>query len=139
MEQHTLWTLMSLLSSLQPSTHSGKDPGSSATSLPCATPFPCVHRQGFEKAAPAILEPVMRVEVTAPLDCQGTVIGDLNQRSGSITATEADADDVIITAEVPLARMFSYSTALRSMTQASLLHVDCGHASVGLSCAWSTC
>lgn len=74
-------------------------------------------RQGYEKASPSILEPIMHVEVSAPTEFQGTIIGDINRRKGVIMGSEQEGDDVIIDAHVPLNDMFGYSTALRSMTQ----------------------
>ena len=74
-------------------------------------------RQVFEKAKPKILEPVMSVEITVPTEFQGTVIGNVNRRKGTIKDSIAEGDDVIITCDVPLKNMFGYSTELRSMTQ----------------------
>ena len=74
-------------------------------------------RQVFEKAKPKILEPVMSVEITVPSEFQGTVIGNINRRKGTIKDSTAEGDDVIITCDVPLKNMFGYSTELRSMTQ----------------------
>ena len=74
-------------------------------------------RAAYAAARPVVLEPVMAVEVRAPADAQGAVIGDLNRRRGVVTGTDAaDGGDVIMTADVPLSEMFGYSTALRSMT-----------------------
>lgn len=79
----------------------------------------CVYafRSAFEKASPTVLEPVMGVEVSAPSEFQGTVMGDVNRRKGVIQSSEQEGDDVVIDADVPLNEMFGYSTALRSMTQ----------------------
>ena len=74
-------------------------------------------RQVYEKAKPKILEPVMAVEITVPSEFQGTVIGNVNRRKGTIQDSVAEGDDVIITCVVPLKNMFGYSTELRSMTQ----------------------
>ena len=74
-------------------------------------------RQVFEKAKPKILEPVMSVEITVPSEFQGTVIGNVNRRKGTIKDSTAEGDDVIISCDVPLKNMFGYSTELRSMTQ----------------------
>lgn len=74
-------------------------------------------RSAYEASSPTILEPVMAVEVSVPGEFQGAVIGDINRRKGVVMGSEAEADDVIITAHVPLNEMFGYSTALRSMTQ----------------------
>jgi elongation factor G len=74
-------------------------------------------REGYEAAKPTILEPVMKVEVQAPEDFQGSVVGQLNQRRGTIMSTESREGYLIAVAEVPLNNMFGYSTDLRSATQ----------------------
>ncbi len=74
-------------------------------------------REGYAAAKPTILEPVMKVEVQAPEDFQGSVVGQLNQRRGTIMSTENREGYVIAVAEVPLNNMFGYSTDLRSATQ----------------------
>jgi elongation factor G len=74
-------------------------------------------REGYAAAKPTILEPIMKVEVQAPEEFQGTVMGQLNQRRGMIVASENTEGYVIATAEVPLNEMFGYSTDLRSGTQ----------------------
>ncbi len=74
-------------------------------------------REAIEKAAPKILEPIMRVEVLTPEDYVGDVIGDLNSRRGQIRGTEARGIAQVIDAMVPLANMFGYVNTLRSMSQ----------------------
>jgi elongation factor G len=74
-------------------------------------------KDAIGKASPAILEPLMRVEVTMPEAFLGDVIGDLNSRRGHIESMEARASTQVIRARVPLAEMFGYATDLRSMTQ----------------------
>ncbi len=74
-------------------------------------------REAYEKAGPTILEPIMKVEVEAPTEFQGSVVGQINQRRGVIMETRSGDDGVSITAEVPLNTMFGYSTDLRSATQ----------------------
>jgi elongation factor G len=74
-------------------------------------------REHFPKARPAVLEPIMKLEVSAPDDFQGNVIGQINQRRGMIKNTSTQNKFVTIEAEVPLAEMFNYSTELRSATQ----------------------
>ena len=71
----------------------------------------------FAKADPAILEPIMRVEVTMPEEFMGDVIGDLNSRRGQIEGMESRGSTQVVRAFVPLAQMFGYVTDLRSMTQ----------------------
>ena len=74
-------------------------------------------REHFTKAKPAVLEPIMKLEVSAPDEFQGNVIGQINQRRGMIKNTSSQNKFVTIDAEVPLAEMFNYSTELRSATQ----------------------
>jgi len=74
-------------------------------------------REGALNAGPVLLEPVMSVEVVTPEDYMGDVMGDLNRRRGILQGMEDAANGKIIRAEVPLAEMFGYSTALRSATQ----------------------
>ncbi len=74
-------------------------------------------KDGVRKADPAILEPVMKVEVTAPEDFMGDVIGNLNARRGTIDGIDERGSSRMIQAHVPLAEMFGYATELRSMTQ----------------------
>jgi elongation factor G len=73
-------------------------------------------REAYSGAKPIILEPIMKVEVEAPVEFQGSVVGQVNQRRGVILETKSD-ENVTITAEVPLNSMFGYSTDLRSATQ----------------------
>ena len=70
-----------------------------------------------EKAGPVLLEPVMRLEVTAPEDYVGPITSDLNQRRGRVVGMDQDGDLHVIRAEVPQAELFRYSTDLRSTTQ----------------------
>jgi elongation factor G len=74
-------------------------------------------KDGVAKADPAILEPVMKVEVTTPEEFMGDVIGNLNARRGSIDGIDEHSTSRIIHSHVPLAEMFGYATELRSMTQ----------------------
>ena len=74
-------------------------------------------REAYLKSKPAILEPIMRVEVEVPSDYQGSVVGDLNARRGIVHATDCKAELTTITVDVPLAAMFGYATDLRSQTQ----------------------
>ncbi len=74
-------------------------------------------KEAVQKGAPAILEPVMRVEVTVPDDFMGDIIGDLNSRRGQIQGMEARGNAQIVRAFVPLSEMFGYATDMRSMTQ----------------------
>jgi elongation factor G len=74
-------------------------------------------KDGFRKAKPVILEPIMKVEVVTPEDYMGDVIGDLNRRRGQIQGMEDTPAGKTVTAEVPLAEMFGYATNVRSMSQ----------------------
>ena len=74
-------------------------------------------KEAAKKASAILLEPIMKVEVTTPDEYQGDLLGDLNRRRGKITHIEAKDSSTILTAEVPLAEMFGYSTQLRSLTQ----------------------
>ena len=73
-------------------------------------------RNAIKKANPKILEPMMKVEVETPEEYQGSVIGDLSSRRGIIGTMDARGDTNVVNASVPLAEMFGYSTALRSLT-----------------------
>jgi elongation factor G len=83
--------------------------------------FKVAGRMAFQavskKADPIILEPIMKVEVTVPEEYMGDVIGNLNSKRGRIEKMEDRSGAKIIDAFVPLAEMFGYTTALRSMTQ----------------------
>jgi elongation factor G len=74
-------------------------------------------KQGFLRAKPVLLEPIMKVEVVTPEEYSGDVIGDLNRRRGQITGMEENAGGKAINAEVPLSEMFGYATTVRSMSQ----------------------
>ena len=74
-------------------------------------------KDAMQKAAPVLLEPIMRVEVTTPEDYMGDVIGDINSRRGRIEGMEDIGGGKMIRGFVPLAEMFGYATDLRSRTQ----------------------
>ena len=74
-------------------------------------------KNGADRAAPILLEPVMNVEVVTPEDYLGSVTGDLSRRRGILSETATTPAGRIIKAEVPLEQMFGYATALRSATQ----------------------
>ncbi len=74
-------------------------------------------REAAAKAGPALLEPVMAVEVVTPEEYMGDIIGDLNSRRGHITGMEPRANAQVINAMVPLATMFGYVNTLRSLSQ----------------------
>jgi len=74
------------------------------------------YRQSIPKAAPQLLEPIMKVDVFTPEDHVGDVIGDLNRRRGMIKAQEAGPTGVRVKADAPLSEMFGYIGDLRTMT-----------------------
>lgn len=74
-------------------------------------------RQGVMDAAPVLLEPIMKVEVTTPEEYMGDVIGDLNRRRGVIQGMDEESGSLVVRAEVPLGEMFGYATDVRSATQ----------------------
>jgi len=74
-------------------------------------------KDGMKRAKPILLEPIMRVENSTPEEFQGDIMGDLNRRRGRISQIEHKAGLSIVTAEVPLAEMFGYSTAIRSLSK----------------------
>ena len=74
-------------------------------------------RNGAMEADPVLLEPIMKVEVVTPEDYMGDVMGDLNKRRGIVQGMDETPAGKTVSAEVPLAEMFGYSTALRSATQ----------------------
>jgi elongation factor G len=85
-------------------------------------------KDAAKKAAPVLLEPVMRVEVVVPEEYLGDIIGDLNSRRGRIQSMDARGGTQIVNARVPLSEMFGYATDLRSRTQGRAtysMHFDC--------------
>ena len=74
-------------------------------------------REVYPRANPTALEPIMRLEVVAPEEFQGNLMGGINQRRGMIQGTSTIEGSVTVMAEVPLTEMFGYSTDLRSATQ----------------------
>lgn len=88
--------------------------------------FQIAGSQAFKEAVrdtnPIILEPIYNVEVRIPEEYMGTVMGDISSRRGKVLGMQAEGSTQIITAEVPLAELWKYSTQLRSMTQGRGLH-----------------
>jgi elongation factor G len=74
-------------------------------------------KEAMSNAKPVLLEPIFKVEVVTPEDYYGDIVGDLNRRRGQIVGMEDSVSGKVVTAEVPLAEMFQYSTAMRSMSQ----------------------
>lgn len=74
-------------------------------------------QDGFKKADPIILEPIMKIEVLTPEESMGDIIGDLNSKRGQIHKMDDQGNVKVVKADVPLASMFGYTTNLRSMSQ----------------------
>jgi elongation factor G len=74
-------------------------------------------REGIQKAAPKLLEPIMKVEVVSPEEYLGGIIGDLTSRRGQVQGQEMRGNATVLNALVPLANMFGYVNTLRSMSQ----------------------
>ena len=74
-------------------------------------------KDAAKKANPILLEPIMKVEATTPEEYQGDIMGDLSRRRGKIMGMEAKGGAVAVNAEVPLAEMFGYATAIRSLSK----------------------
>jgi elongation factor G len=74
-------------------------------------------KEAFRKANPILLEPVMKVEVTTPDEYQGDILGDINRRRGHVENIEIKGGATVLTAKVPLAEMFGYATAVRSLSK----------------------
>ena len=74
-------------------------------------------KDAFKKAHPILLEPIMKVEVATPDEYQGDLLGDINRRRGHILNIEAKSGQTILNAQVPLAEMFGYATAIRSLSK----------------------
>jgi elongation factor G len=88
-----------------------------SSELAFATASVMAFRQVYMSARPTVLQPIMKVEAQAPEEYQGVVVGQLNRNGGVITSCNVIEGSVIVTADVPLAKMFGYSTDLRSATQ----------------------
>jgi elongation factor G len=74
-------------------------------------------KDAFKKAGPILLEPIMKVEVTTPDEYQGDLLGDINRRRGIINGIDAKLGQTILNAQMPLAEMFGYATAIRSLSK----------------------
>ncbi len=74
-------------------------------------------KEGFMKASPVLLEPIMKVEVVTPEDYMGDVMGDISRRRGVLQGSDDSSSGKVVNANVPLGEMFGYATQLRSMTQ----------------------
>jgi elongation factor G len=74
-------------------------------------------QEAARQASPAILEPIMKVEVTTPEQFMGDVTGNLNSKRGQVESMDERGNSKVVTAKVPLSEMFGYTTQLRSMTE----------------------
>ena len=74
-------------------------------------------KDAFKKAGPILLEPIMKVECTTPDEYQGDLVGDISRRRGAIQNIDSKLGQVIVSAHVPLAEMFGYATAIRSLSK----------------------
>ena len=74
-------------------------------------------KDGFKKAKAILMEPIMKVEVETPEDYQGDIMGDLSRRRAQLNGTEMKSVNVAVAADVPLAEMFGYATAIRSLSK----------------------
>jgi elongation factor G len=93
--------------------HQGPDSTPAAFELAAAAAF----KEGARKARPTLLEPVMNVEVVTPHAYMGDIGGDLSRRRGVLQTIEDGPAGKVVRARVPLAEMFGYATALRSLSQ----------------------
>lgn len=85
-------------------------------------------RKCMEQAKPALLEPIMRVEIEAPEECAGALMGDLNQRRGRVQGMDSSGASTVVRAEVPMAEMLSYGQSLTAMTQGrGSFHMEMDH------------
>ena len=75
-------------------------------------------RAAMERVKPTLLEPIMEVEVTAPQECSGDIMGDLNSRRGRVQGMDTVGKDQVIKAQVPMAEMLNYQSTLNSITAA---------------------
>lgn len=74
-------------------------------------------KEAMKKASPMLLEPIMKVEVSTPVEYQGDIMGDINRRRGQIQNIETKGSQVVVVASVPLVEMFGYSTVVRSFSK----------------------
>jgi elongation factor G len=74
-------------------------------------------REAAEAAKPEFLEPIMKLEITTPPESVGEVLGDFNSRRGTVLDMAQRGDMQVVHARVPLAKLFGYSTAIRSLTK----------------------
>jgi elongation factor G len=86
------------------------------------------YKEAMEKARPTLLEPIMNVEVSAPNEYVGDLMGDLSSRRGQVQGMDTQADDTVIRAQVPMAELITYGAQLRSITQGrGSFHLEFSH------------
>jgi len=86
------------------------------------------YQQAMEQARPTLLEPIMHVDITAPAEYIGDLMGDLNSRRGRVEGVDAEEDSQVVHARVPLAEMLTYGSTLRSLTQGrGSFHMEYSH------------
>lgn len=88
-----------------------------STEMACKIAGSMAFRQAYNKAAPVILEPMMKLEIVVPEEYMGSIINDLNSRRGKVSEITARKEQQIVNAYAPLSEMFGYATALRSLSQ----------------------
>ena len=85
-------------------------------------------QEAMEKAKPTLLEPIMHVDISAPSEYVGDIMGDLNSRRGRVEGVDAEEDMQTVKARVPLAEMLTYGSTLRSITQGrGSFHMEYSH------------
>lgn len=86
------------------------------------------YQQAMEAARPTLLEPIMHVDITAPSEYVGDLMGDLNSRRGRVEGVDVEEDSQVVHARVPLAEMLTYGSTLRSLTQGrGTFHMEYSH------------
>jgi elongation factor G len=86
------------------------------------------YQQAMEAARATLLEPIMHVDITAPAEYIGDIMGDLNSRRGRVEGVDADGDAQTVKARVPLSEMLTYGSTLRSITQGrGSFHMESSH------------
>jgi elongation factor G len=86
------------------------------------------YQQAMEQARPTLLEPIMHVDITAPAEYVGDLMGDLNSRRGRVEGVDAEEETQVVHARVPLSEMLTYGSTLRSITQGrGSFHMEYSH------------
>jgi elongation factor G len=86
------------------------------------------YQQAMEAARATLLEPIMHVDISAPAEYIGDIMGDLNSRRGRVEGVDADGDAQTVKARVPLSEMLTYGSTLRSITQGrGSFHMESSH------------